>query len=242
MSIPIPKVKYLDKKLKETVEIFVQHTLAKAPLSKLLPIEAEEARRKHQLFELLRNNNIDEKIQFGIEQIVHYIEEHEEEDCTLVVQDLAKIGQLVQVYKKGEQLPQTLQETLGLTDTCLEMIYQMANRLFEEKAFSQASAILFVLASLNPFVYAFWLTLALAKVQSKKYQEALVPLAVASLLDPDQPAPRIYACECYLAFGDFTNGEKELTQAETITERLNLHEWSSQLQDLKHCIKHQGVR
>jgi len=237
-SVSVPEPDFFTGQLIEFVEQCVEFTLSIAPPGKLLPKQAEEGRRKEQLLTLMKNEQVGEGLRSGIELIVEYIDDLEDAtEYMIVIQNIAKIGSVVQTKRDFSKEVQSLQELLGLSDACLKKVYKIATTLFDKKEYEKSGTILQVLTILNPFVYAWWHALALTFMREKAWEESLIPLAVAALLDPENPAPRIYAVECYLALEDFESAQEELDIAKEILEGQETEGWNQAMETLNKYLE-----
>lgn len=93
----------------------------------------------------------------------------------------------------------TLQERLEISTADIEKYYQAACRLLQKKEFNRAADAFFLLATLNPNHFHYWLNLGLAEQMRQNYSEALDAFGFAVLANTDDPRPHVYAAECYLA-------------------------------------------
>jgi len=78
-------------------------------------------------------------------------------------------------------------------------LYQQARRLYGQKKYQESSTIFTLLTTLNPNIHYFWIGLGLSHQEIKQYETALVAYDMASWVDQSDPAPFVYAADCYLS-------------------------------------------
>lgn len=100
-----------------------------------------------------------------------------------------------------------------LSQTQLEDLYALTNRLIGERKMLEASDLLIVLTLLAPECFEFWLAMGLVEQELGHYELALSALAQASLLNFEHPIPHVLSAECYQALGDMDNAQHSLTLA-----------------------------
>lgn len=120
----------------------------------------------------------------------------------IVLQELKKAGETFfdPPQEPLEKLPvfDTMQEQLGLSDSCLHLIYDRARTLLEEAHQTEEALSLFILLThLNPYIFEHWLGRGLCWQKKTQYFEALHSFAMASLLNIDHPLPHLYSSQCY---------------------------------------------
>lgn len=221
--------------LKRWITLFVEERTQESQPNCFLPKEAEVAGKIDLLFDLLKQQEVPEKIQTGLELLLSHITTSEK-DYSFTVNNLSKVTQAVQIYRKEERLPGSLQDLLGLHQLCLEQIYEISNDLFLEKKYEQASSVLFLLTLLNPFVQAYWVSLGVTKAHLGLYEKALVPFSIASLLNEKDPAPHIFACDCYFSLGDLESVAHELQLAEKRVDQDTTEQWKIPLEEIRNLL------
>lgn len=234
----IPDSPFFTKKLEELLNAHVDFAVRVSP-----PLnrseEEERLRRRGALNHLLETKQLGEELKGGIETLVELIDQLDDVTEYLpVLQNLSKLGSVVQVKdsltKEGE--PEPLQKLLGISDLCMQLIYRLTTSLFERGEFEKCSSLSSVLTILNPLVYAYWIAYALSTIHQERYQEALLPLAVATLLNPEEPAPRLWSAECYLCTEDFKSAQEELTAAENLISSKGIEGWGETVARIKGYI------
>lgn len=128
------------------------------------------------------------------------------------------------MIKDGENLFFSLAQNQGLSDAfqiskeTLEILYQMGVELYEQQRYADSASLFFVLISLNPFYVSFWVSLGMALKKQEKWTESLGAFASATILDPDDPLPRLCSIECHTKMNNISNALSELDQVKKIAE------------------------
>lgn len=237
-SLALPGAALLTKTLDRCMGVAVDFTLKVAPTTKRSE-EEERLRRESSLHALIETHWVGEELKRGIETLVAEIDRQEDvKEYLPVLQNLAKIGAVLQVEgspaKEGE--PRPMQELLGISNSCMELIFRLAKGLFEKGEYDHAFSLASLLTILNPLVYAYWTACALSLIHLQRPQEALLPLAVATLLNIEEPAPRIWSAECYLAIKDVRSAKEELKCAEELVKSRGLDGWDEAISRIKNYI------
>lgn len=234
----IPDSPFFTKKLEELLSAEVDYAIKVSPPMQRSE-EEERLRRRGALNHLIEAKQLGQELKAGIETLVELIDQLDDVTEYLpVLQSLSKLGAVVQVKdslaKEGE--PEPLQKLLGISDLCMQLIYRLTTSLFERGEFAKCSSLSSVLTILNPLVYAYWIAYALSTIHQERYQEALLPLAVATLLNPEEPAPRLWSAECYLCTQDFNSAQAELIEAEHLISSKGIEGWGETMARIKSYI------
>ena len=92
----------------------------------------------------------------------------------------------------------SLQEIIGYSDDLMEKLYGAAYEVFQEGRYHEAQDGFLFLTTLNPYVYAYWLGLAMSYQLMEEYEQAALAYECASGADPDSPLPYYYLAGCHL--------------------------------------------
>lgn len=134
----------------------------------------------------------------GARLLTKALQELSEESAILftdkVVNDIKSIAALSEeVIAEGV----TLQELAQVDDTSMDVLYQAAKRVFEQKCYDDAADIFSFLVGLNHKTFAFSLGLANAEYQRKAYKEALLIYSSMCEAWPGEPACYLSASRCH---------------------------------------------
>ena len=108
---------------------------------------------------------------------------------------------------------ETLKLAFDITDHEMEELYAEAYGCYEEDAFKAASNGFRFLIILDPFVPRYWMGLGASLQLLERFEKALQAYAVVTLLVSKNPAPHLYAHECYKAMGEEKEAELALQLA-----------------------------
>lgn len=119
------------------------------------------------------------------------------------------LKELCEQLKSGK----TPQEIIGYSPEIMRQFYAAAYRLYQAGLDSEAADAFFFLTVLNPSVQVHWLALGMAEQCQKKYEDALIAYAMATLLKSDDPLPYYYSAVCYQALHEKENAQKSFQMA-----------------------------
>jgi tetratricopeptide (TPR) repeat protein len=118
----------------------------------------------------------------------------------------------------GQSLLQEIswKKQLGISDECMQSLYEGARALFEGKEFNQAEKAFFVVCTIDPSQYAYWIGLGHASFQIRDYQQAILSYSMASAIDSENIWPHIWAANCFEEENDFHYAKVALNEALTL--------------------------
>jgi len=96
----------------------------------------------------------------------------------------------------------TVKEHSSLSDENVAALYALAHGEYDSGQFEQAQRLFGLLCTLDHMQKRHWMGLGASCQMAKDHQGAVKAYAIAGLFDFSDPAPRIYAADCYLAMGD----------------------------------------
>ncbi|MDB6081815.1 MAG: sycD7 [Chlamydiia bacterium] len=106
------------------------------------------------------------------------------------------------MLKKFIDSGKSLQEMIGYSDELMEELYQSASQVFEEGRYQESQDGFLFLTTLNPYVYAYWIGLAMSYQLLEEYEQALLAYECAAALDPESPLPYYYQAACHLLMNE----------------------------------------
>jgi len=111
---------------------------------------------------------------------------------------------------------ETLKLAFDIPDDEMEELYAEAYTLYADDEFKAASNGFRFLIILDPYQPRFWMGLGACLQLLQRFEKALQAYAVVTLLDHTNPAPHLYAHDCYKAIGN----EKEALIAIELAKEL----------------------
>ncbi len=111
---------------------------------------------------------------------------------------------------------ETLKLAFDISDREMEALYAEAYTLYEEDQFTAAANGFRFLIILDPYVPRYWMGLGATQQLLNRFEKALHSYAVVTLLDSCNPAPHVYAHECYQALGNEEEAEVALARAREV--------------------------
>ena len=97
----------------------------------------------------------------------------------------------------------SLQEIIGYSDELMEKLYGAAYSVFQEGRYYEAQDGFLFLTTLNPYVYAYWLGLAMSYQLLEEYEQAALAYECASGAEPESPLPYYYLAGCHLYLNEY---------------------------------------
>jgi tetratricopeptide (TPR) repeat protein len=125
-------------------------------------------------------------------------------------------------------------QQLGISDRCMQSLYQGARTLFEEKEYTQAEKAFFMICSIDPTQPAYWIGLGHSSFQTQNYQQAIRAYSMAGAMDPENIWPHIWAANCFEEEHEFEAAKLALHEALTLA--LTLAKTSQNI-DLIHTLE-----
>jgi len=126
-----------------------------------------------------------------------------------ILEQLQKPDDLMKFIDDGR----SLQEIIGYSDSLMEDLYQAACEVFREGKHEEAQDGFLFLTTLNPYVYAYWLGLAMTHQLLEEYEQAIVAYESASKIESEAPMPCYYLAGCYLLLNRLAEAQKAIDLA-----------------------------
>ena len=104
----------------------------------------------------------------------------------------------------------SLQEIIGYTDELMEQLYKAAYEVFQEGRYKDAQDGFLFLTTLNPYVYAYWLGLAMSYQLMEEYEQAILAYECASSVESETPLPYYYLAGCHLYLNEYDEAQESL--------------------------------
>jgi len=104
----------------------------------------------------------------------------------------------------------SLQEIAKVDDTVMDILYQAAKRLYDKALFADAADVFGFLTGFAPSNYIYWLGLANAEYQQRRFHEALQALHNVCSAIPNDPACHLTASRCYVEIGQIDKAVEAL--------------------------------
>jgi len=98
----------------------------------------------------------------------------------------------------------------------METLYQGAKALFDAHSYSDAEKAFFMLCSLDPSVFTYWIGFGHTNFQQNNYQEAVTCYSMASMLNPQDIWPHIWAANSFEKEKDPDSTKMALSEALTL--------------------------
>lgn len=134
---------------------------------------------------------------------------HEFQDCVQAINSSEAFFELGQQFLSGV----SWKSHLGISDTCMETLYQGSKHIFDKKDYIQAEKAFFVLCSLDPTQFAYWVGLGHSAFHDKNYRQAINAYSMASALHPEDVWPHVWAANTFIEEKDFAYARMALTEA-----------------------------
>ena len=161
------------------------------------------------------------KLYYGLRLLIRgflrsCLESQDADEIDALVEDLEV---LKKVLKQELQEPSkgvdafTLKEKFQITDRLIWHFHKSAQDTYNRGYYEQASAGFLVLACLDPFNEAAWLSLGISEQRLDNYSHALEAYKVAQKVNPCNPAGNIYQAQCHVKLENIVAAEQHLSNA-----------------------------
>ena len=115
----------------------------------------------------------------------------------------------------------SLKDIVGYSDEIMEHFYQTACTLVKNKKYVEAQDAFLFLTTLDPYVYAYWLGLAMAYQVLEEYEQAILSYECAAVLAPEIPVPHFYISGCHLRLRNKFDAQVSIGKAREKAEKSN---------------------
>lgn len=112
--------------------------------------------------------------------------------------------------------PNSLQEAFEISDATIELFYRCGQTVFDQKRYSEASDVFFLLTFLATNRANIWIAYGLSAKNNQHLDEALTAFSAASLVDPKRPEPFLLSAKCYVEQKKFQDAREALQLAKEI--------------------------
>lgn len=148
--------------------------------------------------------------------------------------DLSEIAlDPAEVAKEVEE-GKTLAEVFQFSEERQKEIYMYALELFDEERFKDASDVLFVLTTMNPYFVSAWTALGLCEEKAEEWERAMFCYEMAMLYDSEYPDSYLRGARCALDQGNKDRAKLYLDLCEkTCTETKETASYFTLLKQLK---------
>jgi len=114
------------------------------------------------------------------------------------LQEKAKCEELMTKIVEQEMAPK---DAMGLNETFLDEIYEMASNFFKAGKYEKAEGMYRILMILEPLEPRYPMAVATCLHRLKKYVEAIQYYSLTSVIDENDPLPYYYSSDCFYKFG-----------------------------------------
>ncbi len=132
---------------------------------------------------------------------------------------------------------QSLQRTLGLSNETLLWIYKVGHHYFEEKHYTEAQSVFFLLTILNHLVSDYWLALGMAQENLHQDEAAIYSLSMASDLNPESPMPCYHLASLYHKTHRISESKAECEKLAHIASKHKDKQWHKAVETLQSKIR-----
>ena len=112
----------------------------------------------------------------------------------------------------------SIAEMCGISGETLKHCYELAQKLYEDKDYSDARALFGFLAAICPETPEFWISSGMSAYQLKNFHEAIELYKIGQRLFPENVAFYIHAANSCIADEDISNAKIFLEKAKALIE------------------------
>ena len=189
------------------------------PQKKLLPQAAREKKIQHELE--AHTKKMEKKMEEGLKACIasldrcHKLPMKKEAVVEELRSCIAKINSPEALAKLGEGMLSniTWKSQLGISNNCMESLYQGAKALFDAKSHHEAEIAFFVLCAFDPTIFSYWVGFGHASFQQHNYEQAINGYTMASSLHPEDVWPHIWAANSFEKHNDPEYAKMALEEA-----------------------------
>lgn len=102
----------------------------------------------------------------------------------------------------SELLNKPYQDLFGFSDTTMQVLYDVADHLFEESSYDQAQKVLTLIVTLSPYVITYWIALGVSYHAQKNFAKAKAVYRFAHKLNPNKAISLIHLLQCAIESKD----------------------------------------
>jgi type III secretion system low calcium response chaperone LcrH/SycD len=124
------------------------------------------------------------------------------------------------VLRKYIEEGKSLQDIIGYSNELMQKLYSAAYDIFQEGRYQESQDAFLFLTTLNPYVYAYWLGLAMSYQFLEEYEQAVLAYECASSVEPDRPFPYYYRAGCHYLLNEKTEA---LYTLDLLEEKSSVH-------------------
>jgi type III secretion system low calcium response chaperone LcrH/SycD len=108
-----------------------------------------------------------------------------------------------------KEIPGALLETEDLF-----VLHELAYNLYLSYDYLNGEKVFRRLVIARPYEPKFWKGLASCMQMNERYEDALLPWSILSIIDPISPVPHFHAAECLISLGELEKAKEALFAAE----------------------------
>ncbi len=229
--------------VEECAEKLAENCFQQTYLPSEADLESPELKLKRMKLEFKRKfEEFQDRCKRGWKVLFQAMEVNQEAKRKEIIQALnlpiEKIMEFTDLKKVSEAFNQQNQknwyQVIGLAKEQMDVLYETARYLFENKKYTDAADAFFTLVSMNVNDYRYWFGYGMAKkLEKTDLDSALDSFSMANSLNPAAPEPFIHAAECYIEQGSFSEAKRCLTYGEKLLaegdEYAYLKKWAKRL-------------
>jgi tetratricopeptide (TPR) repeat protein len=211
-------------------------------------LQSSKARVARYTFELEEHiKKLDEKMHDGLQAASFALNECSNPLMSVkeVVDQLYTSLSTIQSTAEFSKLGQDFMENrswkshLGISDQCMDALYQGANYIFDKKDYPEAENAFFTLCLFDPIQFDYWVGLGHSAFQNKNNELAIRSYSMASMLNPENLWPHVWAANTFEQNQDFDHAKialdcaMSLSQAERIKDQSIIQFLENKMQNVK---------
>jgi tetratricopeptide (TPR) repeat protein len=206
----------LHESIRKMAELIAQETAGEKELQ---PVKARQKQVEHDLENHVKV--LEKKMYEGLQAATSCLKECDNlpmsvEEVVRELQNCMKpINSPEALSKLGQQLFSDVswKNHLGISDKCMETLYQGAKHIFDKKDYIQGEKAFFLICSLDPTQFAYWVGLGHSAFHNKNHEQAINAYGMASTLHPEDAWPHIWAANTFEEEKDFAHSKMALSEA-----------------------------
>lgn len=241
---------FLEKLVESEVESLIQDdSYYQVFATPLKPAKMFKQQHRRQLIEFFKLPKVNSQLNIAQSLILNLLPDSiSPEEFAKVKDEVDKSGEhflhFIEQQSNTPEAPATpdtpekpilFQEMVGISDTTLLHVYDLAKNLIEKGKTEDASALFVFLTTLAPHVPSYWIALGVCYQDLNWHEDAIAAFGAAKFLNPENPAPSFYTVESYNTLRDTEKAKFELEELNNIIKNLGNEEkeqWNKKIESI----------
>jgi tetratricopeptide (TPR) repeat protein len=220
-----PKKKSKKDRFTQAIEEDIDHYLDTQSFdtteqdSKLLSPEIKRVKMKAEMLDAIEHSELNQQIELAFNLLLNEgLQVLGKEIYEAMAANLTSAVNVLNTLDLNQEPTKDFQTLLGINDLTMEACVSLAGAKFKEARYDDTLALYLFLCTLAPQNSAYWLITGIAAQNADKNDLALEAFAAAAELDPGHYEAWIFAVQCYLSQGFYSEAATAFEKAKEIVQ------------------------